>query len=33
MTETWGFVVLNVVWAAFAAHKLVTMPAPRKSGR
>jgi hypothetical protein len=23
MTKTWGFIVLNVVWAAFAAVKLV----------
>lgn len=29
MTQTWGFVVLNVVWAAFAAHRLVTMASSR----
>jgi hypothetical protein len=23
MTKTWGFIVLNVVWAAFAVVKLV----------
>ena len=32
ITQTWGFVVLNVVWAAFAAVKLTEM-AGRRSRR
>jgi hypothetical protein len=29
LTQTWGFVVLNLVWAAFAAIKLAEMARPR----
>jgi UPF0716 family protein affecting phage T7 exclusion len=30
LTETWGFVLLNVVWSAFAAVKLVQLASARR---